>query len=115
MTTRGAWLAIVGVVVATALPCETVRAADAATFTEVFAARCESCHGMDGSSDTPSARALKVSPLLADERLAAMTPAEIVDEIRTNPKHRGVIDFAAISSAELLAAAEYVRRLCAGR
>jgi mono/diheme cytochrome c family protein len=88
---------------------------DAATFSDIYAARCASCHGMDGSSDTPSGRALKVSPLLNDDRIAGMTPAEIVRHIRDNPKHGAVIDFTTISNAELLAAAEYVRRLCAGR
>jgi mono/diheme cytochrome c family protein len=88
---------------------------DAATFAEIYAARCAGCHGLDGYSDTPSARALKVSPLVDDDRLAGMTPAEIVADIRANPKHRAVVDFGAVSDAELLAAAEWVRRLCAGR
>lgn len=90
-------------------------AADAATIDEVYTARCAGCHGPTGSSDTQSGRALKVSPLVDDERIAGMTPAEIVKEIRTNPKHRAVVDLTAVPDSELLAAAEYVRRLCAGR
>jgi hypothetical protein len=44
----------------------------------------------------------------------AATFAEIVADIRANPKHRAVVDFRAVSDAELLAAAEWVRRRCAG-
>lgn len=88
-------------------------AAEAATFAEIYAARCAGCHGRTGLSDTPSARALKVAPLVDDERVAAMTPAEIVADIRANPKHRAVVDFTHVSDAELLAAAAWVRRLCA--
>ena len=102
-------------VLATALLHGAAHAAEPSTPATVFAERCASCHGMDGSSDTPSGRALKVSPLFDDAHIATMTPAEIVDHIRRSPKHSGVIDFTAMSQAELLAAAEYVRRLCAGR
>jgi hypothetical protein len=76
----------------------------------VFQARSAKCHGETGKTDTPPARALKVAPLVNDPRLAEMTPAEIVALVKSDPKHRGVVE---LEDADLEAAAVYVRKLAA--
>lgn len=76
----------------------------------VFKARCARCHGETGKTDTPDARALKVAPLVNDARIAAMTPAEIVELVKSDPKHRGVVD---LQDADLEGAAVFVKTLAA--
>jgi mono/diheme cytochrome c family protein len=74
----------------------------------VFQARCAKCHGAAGATDTPMARALKVAPLVNDAKLARMTPAEIAALVRSDTKHRGVVD---LEDADLEAAALFVKKL----
>ena len=58
---------------------------------EVFRARCSRCHGEDGRSDTPTARAFKVRPMQYDASLAHMTRAEIVLAVKRNAKHAALV------------------------
>lgn len=81
----------------------------------VFQARCASCHGPSGRTDTSAARALKVRPLADDPKLARMTPSELVRAITSNPKHRGVNALADADAADIEAAARFVHELAAGR
>jgi mono/diheme cytochrome c family protein len=74
----------------------------------VFQARCARCHGDTGKADTSVARALKVAPLVSDAKLARMTPAEIVNLVKSNPKHRGVVH---LREADLKAAAFFAKKL----
>ncbi len=85
-----------------------VAAAHAADSRAVYRARCARCHGETGKGDGPGARALKVSPLVAHAGLAELTPQQIVDAVKTDPKHRGVVDLA---DDDLRAAAAYVKEL----
>ncbi len=106
---RRAWLLLgAGLFLA---PIPNVRADDEPTPAAAYAAQCSRCHGDAGTSNTSQARALKVAPLVADARLAAMSPGEILETISTNPKHRAVLDFTAIAPAELQAAATFVSEL----
>lgn len=81
----------------------------------IFQARCARCNGETGETDTPSARALKVRPLIDDAKLAAMSPGEVADAIRSNPEHAGVADLSDLSSAQLEAAAVFVPKLATQR
>ena len=56
----------------------------------IFKTRCASCHGELGRTDSPDARSLKVRPLAGDARLAAMSPADLVQAIKSDPKHQGL-------------------------
>jgi mono/diheme cytochrome c family protein len=78
---------------------------------KVFAARCASCHGPAGLSDTPDARALKVAPLAGHPRLAGMSVAAIAAAVKENAKHRGI---APLDDADIEAAAPFVKHV-AGR
>lgn len=78
---------------------------------EVFHARCAKCHGETGKTEPAIARALKVRPLANDPALARLTPAEIVGLIKSDPKHRGVVDLKDVTDADVEAAAFYVREL----
>jgi hypothetical protein len=73
-----------------------------------FRARCGSCHGETGRADSMEARALKVPPLKDYKRLRGMTAANIAAAVRRNAKHEALTD---VSDADLLEAAEHVRRL----
>jgi mono/diheme cytochrome c family protein len=77
----------------------------------VFAARCARCHGAEGRSDTPQARALKVRPLVSDRQLARMTPAEIARAIQTDSNHRSMEVTEELADDECGAVAVFVRRL----
>lgn len=81
----------------------------------VFAARCARCHGESGRADTPSARALKVRPLVDDATLAVMAPAEIAKMVRSDAKHNGVGALRGVDDADLEAAAAFVRGLAKKR
>jgi mono/diheme cytochrome c family protein len=74
----------------------------------IFQARCARCHGTTGKTDTDLGRVLKVAPLTNDARLARMTPAEIVNLVKSDRKHRGVVH---LEKADLEAAAVYVKQL----
>ena len=78
-----------------------------------FRARCARCHGESGRTETQSARVLKVRPLVADSKLAQMTPAEIVAAVKANAKHQGVDALKDVDDAELRAAAAFVKTLAA--
>ena len=78
----------------------------------VFRSQCARCHGERGRTDTSTARALKVAPLVNDARLAAMTPQEIVALVRADPKHRGVVT---LRDADLIRAAYFVKQLAQER
>lgn len=76
-----------------------------------YMARCATCHGMHGKTQTRLGRVLKVAPFAGDARLAAMTPAAIARLVKANPKHRGV---AQRTDAEIDAAVLHVHRLAQG-
>jgi mono/diheme cytochrome c family protein len=78
----------------------------------IFKSHCARCHGETGTSDTPGARALKVRPLVNDPAVAAMTPRQIVDAIKSGPKHRGVASGVyELGDADLERAAAFAREL----
>jgi mono/diheme cytochrome c family protein len=79
---------------------------------KAFVARCASCHGPAGLSDTPDARALKVAPLAGHPRLAGMSAAGIAAAVKDNAKHRGI---ARLDDADIDAAAPFVKHLAGGR
>jgi mono/diheme cytochrome c family protein len=81
----------------------------------VFAARCARCHGAEGRSDTPQARALKVRPLVSDRQLARMTPAEVARAIRTDANHASMEVTEALADDECRAVAEFVKQLAHGQ
>jgi len=76
----------------------------------VFRARCARCHGETGRSDTPYGRSLKVAPLRSDPRLATMKAADIAKRVRSDAKHRAVVE---LDEGDLDAAATFVRKLAA--
>jgi mono/diheme cytochrome c family protein len=82
----------------------------------IFKAHCARCHGETGTSDTPGARALKVRPLVNDPAVAAMTPRQIVDAIKSDPKHGGVAkEVYELGDADLERAAAFARELAKRR
>jgi mono/diheme cytochrome c family protein len=83
------------------------RAEDAAA---AFRSRCARCHGDDGQSDTADGRALKVAPLVNDARLAGMSAAAIAAAVKSNVKHRAVVQ---LEEQDVDAAAAFVKVLAA--
>jgi cytochrome c len=79
---------------------------------KMFKARCAPCHGESGAADTPQARALKVPPLIHDHRLSCMSVPDIVQLVKSDPKHRGVVK---LEDAHLEAAAAFVKHLAKQR
>jgi mono/diheme cytochrome c family protein len=77
----------------------------------IFQARCARCHGESGKTDTAGARALKVSPLANDAKLARLAPPDIVKAITSNAKHQSLGAVADLDDTELGAVAIYVKEL----
>ncbi len=79
---------------------------------DVFLESCARCHGETGKADMPMSRTLKVAPLVHDARLARMTPAQIAQLIRSDPKHAGVVE---LRGLDLESAAVFVKKLAGAR
>jgi mono/diheme cytochrome c family protein len=73
----------------------------------LFEKNCEKCHGPDGKADTKAGKKMKV-PAWDD---GAFEPAEVIENVRTNKKHKTVSK--KVSDAELEAIAAYVATLSA--
>jgi mono/diheme cytochrome c family protein len=81
----------------------------------VYESVCATCHGPDGSSNTPKGKALKAPNLLEQANLrgsADEVTAIVTKSVRELPKHKQVSP--QVDDAQLKAVAEYVRLLVAG-
>ncbi|HEV7731957.1 MAG TPA: cytochrome c [Candidatus Binatia bacterium] len=85
----------------------------AAEGSAVFQANCASCHGATGQADSPAGKALKVPALAGDAKVAAMSDADLVGVIKSNPKHAAVIK--KLGDADITAVAAYVKGLASGK
>lgn len=75
-----------------------------------FEANCASCHGADGTADTPVGRAMKV-PSLAGSELAEAEAEAICEKVRGIAKHGAALK--KVEEADLLAACRAVKELAA--
>lgn len=79
----------------------------------VFKTHCATCHGESGTSDTTAGKALKVPALKGDEKVGAMSEADVVTRIKENEKHKTVV--AKLSADDLAAVATYVKGIAAAK
>jgi mono/diheme cytochrome c family protein len=86
-------------------------AAFAADGAVVYKGQCAKCHGDTGKADTPTAKALKVRAIAGDAKVAGMSDADLIAQIKGNKKHAGL----KLSDADLAAAATYVKQLASGK
>jgi len=77
----------------------------------VFKSRCANCHGALGKADTVQARALKVRPLSPDANLAKMDTADMVQVIKSDPKHQGMASLDGLTDSEIKAVAVFVKKI----
>jgi mono/diheme cytochrome c family protein len=86
-------------------------AAFAADGAVVYKGQCAKCHGDTGKADTPTAKALKVRAIAGDAKVAGMSDADLIAQIKGNKKHAAL----KLSDADLAAAATYVKQLASGK
>jgi mono/diheme cytochrome c family protein len=98
-------------VFALALPFALAGAAGADAHAAAYEASCASCHGADGTADTPVGKAMKI-PSFADTDLAAAEPEAICEKVRGLAKHAAMLK--KVDEADLLAACKRVKELAAG-
>jgi mono/diheme cytochrome c family protein len=82
-------------------------AAFAADGAVVYKGHCAKCHGDTGKADTPTAKALKVRAIAGDAKVAGMSDADLIAQIKANKKHAAL----KLSDADLAAVATYVKQL----
>ena len=82
-------------------------AADAADGEALYSSTCASCHGADGSGDTPVGKAMGIPSLVSPKW--ALDDAEIVSKIKAH-----VPRASDMSSEDLEAIAGYVRQIASG-
>jgi mono/diheme cytochrome c family protein len=78
---------------------------------EAFEKNCASCHGAEGTADTPVGKAMKI-PSFADAGLADMEPEAICEKVKGLDKHKSMLD--KVDDATLSAACMRVKELAAG-
>jgi mono/diheme cytochrome c family protein len=86
-------------------------AAFAADGAAVYKGQCAKCHGDTGKADTSTAKAMKVKPIAGDAKVAGMSDADLIAQIKGNKKHAGL----KLNEADLVAVATYVKQLASGK
>ncbi len=86
-------------------------AAFAADGAAVYKGQCAKCHGDTGKADTSTAKALKVPPIAGDAKVAGMSDADLIAQIKGSKKHAGL----KLGDADFAAAAAYVKQLASGK
>jgi mono/diheme cytochrome c family protein len=84
----------------------TVRADDAAA---LYKTKCAMCHGPDGSGNTPTGKAMKVTDLRSDE-VQKKTDAQLI-ESTTNGKGKMTAFKGKLTDAQIKDLVKYVREL----
>lgn len=79
----------------------------------LFKQNCSSCHGDAGKADKPASKTLKITPIAGDAKLAGMDEADIVAKVKSNDKHKSVVQ--RLTDADVAAVAAYVKGLAAGK
>jgi mono/diheme cytochrome c family protein len=77
----------------------------------LYNANCATCHGTDGSADTPVGKAMKARVLKSPD-FAEIDAAKVTEVVRNNAKHKAVTG--KVSDAELAAIAGHIRKLAGG-
>ena len=73
----------------------------------LYEKNCQKCHGPDGKADTSAGKKMKVPAWNGTD----LAPAHVIENVRTNKKHRTVAK--KVDDAELEAIATYVSTLMA--
>ena len=88
-----------------ALGASSALAADGAA---LYSANCASCHGADGTADTPVGNAMNVASLVGE----AHSAAAVEEHVRSSEKHKAVSG--ALSDEELQAIGAAVAKMSGG-
>lgn len=96
---------------ALALPILLASAASAMGHAKAYEESCASCHGAEGTADTPVGKAMKI-PSFAGSDLAQMEPEAICEKVKGLDKHKSMLD--KVDEADLSAACMRVKELAAG-
>ncbi len=78
----------------------------------VYKAQCAKCHGDTGHADSAAAKAMKVPALAGDAKIAGMSDADLLKNIKENKKHAML---KSLSDADLEAAAAHAKKLAGGK
>jgi len=100
------------VVAATLLLATGAFAADGA---QVYKARCAKCHGDTGHADTAAGKALKVPALAGDAKVAGLSVADLVKNMKENAKHAKSGVLKDMSDADIEAAATHAKGLASAK
>jgi mono/diheme cytochrome c family protein len=77
----------------------------------LYEKNCSSCHGMDGSADTPAGQALQAAHL-KDPKYASIDAAEVTKDLRERPQHAAVSPM--VSDAQIEAITAHIHELGGG-